>query len=123
MNQPTESPSPSPLRKSLTMESINAALWDTTMLQKVQILTQSCRTLIAELTALRLAVAQQQEEDTRMLDWLEANKTKLFGLYYEAIQKWVVVSELVDGYTGGIVLGDGPTLRAAIASAMSKETL
>lgn len=178
MNHPTESPSPSPLRKSLEKLAREAA----EVLQRCAILSfpdhQNGKHQASEiiLTALRLAVDQQylqpvdtsardildrvaeehacalrsicllfgfdpsdgegttgdevyqmvkarlaqQQEDTRMLDWLEANGDKVQSCTWKnsGVRCWDFQQD------GSQTIGECKVpLRAAIASAMSKEKI
>jgi hypothetical protein len=61
--------------------------------------------------------------DTDRLDWLERHNTGTFGIWPDGQdQSWTITGEPTDSYSGGIPMGDGPTLRDAIDDAMKHES-
>lgn len=59
--------------------------------------------------------------DRDALDWLEANKEKIFCLSWDRRDSWSLCGEPIDSFSGGIPLGDGPTVRACLDAARAAQ--
>jgi len=73
--------------------------------------------LVRVVTEKEYAELQAAKQDSELLDWLEANKGKLFGIYPD--RTWRISAAVKDGETGAEIIGESQTLRAAIKAAQA----
>lgn len=70
-----------------------------------------------------LARLKAAEEDVRRLNWCDANKEQLFCIGWNRQDRWVISAEPRSSFDGAEILGEAPTIRAALDAALATGTM